>query len=211
MKTTLAATSSPFLSADGLLNLDAIKALGDETKKIVKGGAKPEQIIVASRKVKGVKYSAKEEKAENFKYIVKRAFKVASRKRLTDKSLGSVQVLFYVPAAADMDKKLAAKVKNALAAVKSHATKAEKLKETVKKKKGKIRDVANKEFGKNIEIVKKLLLGTGIKEKDMVLASSMFGQSLLVKIAGDAVISIGKSDLDKFKAAVKQAKAAAAE
>ena len=106
------------------------------------------------------------------------------------------------------DKVVAAEVKKAVSAINMHNKKALKVVDKVKVEKTKIRDAANAEFDKNVEAVKAILLAGGIKEANIVVGQSMFGKVVHVKLPNGGVVSIGKSDDTKLRAAKKMNQAA---
>lgn len=90
-----------------------------------------------------------------------------------------------------------------------HNTKAEKVVTKVKGEKAKIRDAAEADFQNNVDQLKALLAGAGLKEANIVTGSGMFGTVVYVKLPKGGVVSIGKADTTKFNAAKKAAAAAA--
>ena len=51
-----------------------------------------------------------------------------------------------------------------------------------------------------------MLVEAGVKETNIVEATSMFGKTVLIKLPSGSVIQLGKSDITKFNAAKKAAK-----
>lgn len=211
----LAASTNPFLDADNHLNVARVQALNVQVtaafNKAQDAAPKPLkalQTFVISRKAKPAKYSAGMEKKADLKYLTQRALKIGVVKRMTERSAIRNMPLLAVYDNAVLGA-LAAKVKQAVSAIAMHLKRADKTKLSVGKVKTKLRDAANKSFDSSITALKALLVGGGLKESDMVIGTSMFGKNMMVKLGADLVVSIGKSDIDKFKAAVKAAKAAA--
>lgn len=212
---SVSATASSFLDADKHLNVDRVKALNLKVTEAVKKynakadkPAKALQIFIISRKAKPVKYSAASEKKGDLKYQTQRALKIGSVKRITEAGAVRNMPLLAVYDSEVVGATLAAQCKQAATAINNHLKRADKTKETVGKAKAKVRDAANKAFDSSVEIMTDLLLEAGLKEKDMVIGSSMFGKTMLVKLSDGSVVSIGKSDATKFRDAVKAARAA---
>ncbi len=211
--------SNPFLDSDNHLNVDRVKALQAKVLEVVKtfptvnakGKAvkppRPEQTFVVKRKAKSTKFSSGSAKKGDLKYLTQRAIKLRAVKRLSEKGAIANMALLTVYEASLMGK-LAPQVKQAAAACAKHMKAADKTKTGVTKIKTKLRDESNKVFVASVAAIKKILAAGGIKDKDLVESKGMGGSTLLVNLGGDKVISIGKSDMTKFKTARKNASAA---
>ncbi len=222
--TSLSANTSgnPYLDSDGHINVEKIETLQKRVKEAeaefptTKPNGKPLkpprplQIFMRQRKAKIAKVNASLEKKRDLKYLTQRAIKVGSVRRLTDKNQLRNMVLLtvYDADALPNSPKLAKSIKLAASAITKHQKSADKTKTGVKKVKEKVRDEANKIFAVSLKAIKKILVAGGVKDKDMTMSSGMGGQTLLINLGGDNVVSIGKSDPTKFKAAKKAAEAA---
>ena len=208
----LSATTNPYLDSDNHLNVDRVKALNVQVQaayeKAAEGEAKPPkplQTFVISRKSKPVKFSAALNNKGDLKYLTQRALKIGTVKRITERSSIRNAPLLSVYESTVLGG-LAAKVKMAISAINTHLKRSDKTKASVGKLKGKIRDEANKVFDASVTSLKEVLVEGGMKESDMIIGTSMFGKTMLVKLGADNVVSVGKSDMSKFKAAVKASK-----
>lgn len=213
---TAAAGSNPYLDSDNHLNIEKVMALQAKVKAVEadfptendKGRAikppKPVQTFIIARKAKPIKASAALQKKGDLKYLTRRAVKVGTVKRLTEKSaIRNLPLLtVYEPA---LMGKLAASVKQAVSAILKHQKSADKTKAGVTKVKTKVRDASNKVFDGSLKKLQAILSAGGLKDKDLVMSKGMYGMSMLVNLGGDNVISIGKSDPAKFKDARKAA------
>lgn len=213
-----AVSANPFISADGLLNFDAVAKLQEKVAGVIKASvptkktpdAEPAKVVavyVKKRTAKPVKYSVAMQKKGDHKYLVARATKIAMRKRLAPEALARVAVVLQV--IETEDKTLAANLKKAVAAINSHVKKLERVVAKVTTEKGKLRDAANAVFDKSVGLLKEKLLSAGVKEADIVEATGMMGKTVLVRLSKENIVSIGKADATRFAAAVKAAKAAA--
>jgi hypothetical protein len=207
----VAASTNPYLDADNHINVARIQALQIAVTKVAAKAQdaapkplRPIQTFVISRKAKPIRYSASSEGKKDLKYLSQRALKIGVVKRMTDRSSIRNKPLLTV-----YDKTvlgaLADKVKLAVSAINSHLKRADRTRTAVTKAKTKIRDVAAAQFDKSVETLKSVLSDAGLKDTDMVIGTSMFGKTMLVKLPDGSVVSVGKSDLDRFKAAKKAA------
>lgn len=218
---SLSATN-PYLSADGLVNVAALNKLNTRiaaaNKKIggatlVRGVMKPtkrESPIFYSAKPL-VPYSASLDKKNDHKYKTVRGQQIKSRTKMPAEGARTrMSIVLQGTFVGIEDKALLAEIRKATTAIGSHNKKAEKVVGKVKVEKTKIRDAANKEFDANVDAVKAILLAGGIKEANIVVGTSMFGKVVHVKLPNGGVVSIGKSDETKLRAAKKTAAAPAA-
>lgn len=206
----VAEAAAGFLAADGFLNSDALASLNKQLLEALKKANKTAEkeikalsVFVKSRRAKAVKYSAASEKKGDLKYRVRRAFKIAERKRMTEKAHGRVEVILTVVPKEILSKALATRLKEAQAAIKKHSGKIEKTLAGIKKIKEKTKEGDNKVFMQSVKLLTDLLDKSGHKEKDRVIGKTMFGTSVFVRLGADNYITIGKSDAAKFKAAQK--------
>lgn len=219
----LAATAgvNPFLDADKHLNIGKIQALQAKVEALEadfpteneKGRAikppKPVQTFMISRKAKPAKISASLQKKGDLKYLTQRAIKVGSLKRVTDRALVRNMKLLTVYEPAVLGKVLAPQVKQAAAAIVRHQAMALKTKTNVTKVRTQTRDAANKVFDASTAKLMAILTAGGIKDTMVTMSKGMGGVAMLVNLGGGNVVSIGKSDDAKFRAAKKAAAAAA--
>ena len=211
----LAATANPFLDEDSHLNVARVQALNAQVTaafgKAQDDSAKPiraVQTFVISRKAKPVKFSSALNRKGDLKYLTQRALKIGVVKRMTERSSIRNMPLLAVYDSAVIGAPLAAKVKQAMSAINTHLKRADKTKTSVGKVKAKIRDEGNAMFNESIALLSKILGAGGLKDSDKVIGTSMFGKTMLVKLSADNVVSVGKSDIAKFRAAQKAAKEA---
>ncbi len=217
--TSVSAGANPFLDADGHVNIDRIAALQEKVKAMEENfpttkpngkpakPPRPETIYVRLRKAKTTKFSSGSQKKGDLKYLTQRAVKIGTVRRITEKNQIRNLPMLTVYDSSLMGK-LAPQIKQAVSAITKHMKSAEKTKTGVKKVKDKARDEGNKVFAVSLTAIKKILLAGGVKDKDLIESKGMYGMSMLVNLGGDNVISIGKSDASKFKAAKKAAAAA---
>lgn len=204
---SVSATANKFLSPDNLLNFNAVEAFQAKVKKVLE----PEErciYIVISRKAKPVAYSKSLDSKGDLRYRTKRAVKVAQRTRYNPES--TVRVLAQFPVKpTEATQKLVAEWKMLEKAVAAHLKNIDRVKTGVTKEKAKIRAASEKEFNAGLKVLRDFLTEAGLDvEKNMVESQGMMGgKSILLKLNNDAVFSIGKSDISKFRAAVKNAQA----
>lgn len=214
-KTSLSA-ANPFLAADGFLNVASIIKSGAALQKAVDnmGEAAPKLTgcYVISTKAKPGNYSAAKDKARDFKYLTTRLVKVAERKRLPKEG---VSVLLF-PTYDKLPRDLSATQRSMVSAVSQHMKKLEKEAEKIKGEKADIRDAANAAFNDSVDLLRTMLNAIPeaarkqmkfAPDRDMVESTGMFGKTVLIKVGPQSVISIGKSDLAKFNAAKRAARA----
>lgn len=224
---SLSAVSNKFLNNDNHINMQAVTELNDKINAILKGlpvvNAKgkpikmpiPDATYTVKRRAKIVKFDSAANNRGDLNYLAKRALPVKKTRRLTDRgAIRNMAVLTVYPVdkmtkafGEDPFAKLRKSIKEAEAAFEKHSKRADKTKESVKSEKTKIRDASNALFSKAISAFKKVLGDTDIDmDRDLVESSGMGGKTVLLKLDKDLVVSIGKSDMTKFKAA--RAKAA---
>jgi hypothetical protein len=219
---SLSASSNQFLNDDNHLNTVAVKELEDKIQAIVKGlpvtNAKgkvikmpiPEKTFTVNRRKRQEKFDSAKHKRGDLNYLAKRALPVKQTKRLTDRGAIRNMAMLTIYPADKMEKaygedpflKLRKTIKLAVSAFEKHMKRADKTKESVKTQKTKIRDASNELFGKAIAAFKKVLKSTNVDmDKDLIESSGMGGKTVLLKLDKELVVSIGKSDMTKFKAA----------
>lgn len=206
---TSESAANAYLMEDGLVNFSKIATLSDRIEKAMKGqeDAKTTAVFVAPRRAKPVQFSATKQRSGDHKYLLSRAVKVVSRKRITPEAYARVKVLLKCYDPASLTKALADGQKLAQAALKSHMGKMNKVTVKVKKEKGKIRDAEGKVFDESLDLVYEILQQGGLPVGSITETKGMFGSQMLVKLDEGHVISIGKSDISKFRAAKKAEKA----
>ena len=210
--------ANPFLSQDGLVDLTAFSRLETKLDKANKAlvaanekQAKPARLkqalpMLCTRKPL-IKFTASLDKKGDHKYKLARGQQIKTRTKLpAAESSIKVKVLLTF-AYEGLDKALLAEVKKAHTAAAQHNRKALKQVDGVKNEKAKIRDAQNAEFDKNVDALKEILLAGGIKESNVVVGQSMFGKVVHVKLPNGGVVSIGKSDEAKLRAAKKSQQA----
>lgn len=213
MKTIIslsAASTNRFLDPDGLLNVPALTKFQANIAAKVPTNLKGSVFYITQDKKKnGTKYSAALENKGDFKYRLGRALPVATRARFTSILPGKHFVLLMVPPRMSQTELLTeaqrASLKEAESAIKAHMRKSESSKAKVSKEKAAIRSEDEKIFNQSIDSLKELLLEGGLKESDMVVAQGMFGRAMLVKLSPTNVVSIGHSDMAKFRIAKRAA------
>lgn len=206
----LSAAANPYLMADGLVDIDKIKAAAAKLDKKYKESEEAKAIgfYLVPRRVKPVKYSAAKAKAKDVKYLTTRAAKLVFRKRLTDAALVRNVVMFTVyENTAAADSKI---IRSVVSACNAHLKKSEGVKTTVTKEKDKIRTANEKEFNLALGDLRDLLenVKEGYADANMVESSGMMGKTILLKVGKNTVVSIGRSDMAKFRAAKKAASSA---
>lgn len=208
------AAANPFLGADGHIDLTAAGRLAAKietaNKAVLKTAEKQPKnattIYYTSKPL--AKYSASLDKKGDHKYLALRAQQVKSRTRMPTAG-SSVKMSVILPAAlTGVPADILKAVKQFESAANRHNTKAEKVVTKVKTEKAKIRDAAEADFQNNVDQLKALLAGAGLKEANIVTGSGMFGTVVYVKLPKGGVVSIGKADTTKFNAAKKAAAAA---
>lgn len=214
----LAATKNAFLNNDNHLNVAKIQELNGKIKEIIKGlpttkengkpikPPKPTQTFVIKRKAKIVKFDSALNNSGNLTYLARRALPVKETKRLTERgAVRNIDILTVYDK--EILGKLAGPVKEAVAAIGIHMKRADKTKDSVKKEKTVIRDANAKEFDRCAKVFKAFLKANGVDvDKDLVQTSGgLGGKAVLLRLDKDTVVSIGRSEMTKFKAAKKAA------
>lgn len=205
---SLSATPNPYLLADGMVNLPKIITLGERAAKLITPDGGNAQVLGAyyyPRKAKPIGYSAAKEKKPDVKYLSQRAVKLTFRKRLTTNANVKLLLPILAPKLPGVTPALAAQIKQAHAAIKRHVTKSESVKGKATKIRGAIREADQKVFESSVSLLKDLAAKAGLNEANIVESQSMFGKVVLVKLGPDNVISVGKSDMTRFRAAKKAA------
>lgn len=210
--------ANPYLSADGQVD---IVAFGKLAKKIASANDKADELASMQPRGKApknatpifytrkevVKYSASLEKKNDHKYKVLRGQQIKFRTKMPTAE-SNIKLKVLLPATAvGIDKVTAAEVKKAISAIAAHNKKAIKIVDKVKVEKAKTRDAANAEFDTNVQEMTDILNAGGINASNIAIGQSMFGKVVHVKLPSGGVISIGKSDIAKFRAAKKTAAA----
>lgn len=197
-----ASTGNPYLDKDGYINVKELAALAREIdRKALKKGLKDEEIYYARKLI--VKHDTERAKNQGEVFTKKRAQPIKTRKKMpTAGSRVSMMVVLHLYKG--LDGSFAGDVKLALKAIEKHNKHAnvfiEKNKEQAKKKREKL----NKEFDTNVDVVSKVLIKGGVKEKDLAIGQSMMGKTVLVKLPNGGYISVGKADKERFDKAKHQ-------
>lgn len=202
--------ANPFLSPDGLLNGAAVASLQKRVDTAAKKLEAPKVLGIYYTGKPFQNYSAAQDKKGDHKYLTLRGQQVRVKKsRVTPGTKpelyvkkGKVMLVDYDGLPDALEKQLELFVK----AANSHNTKAEKVATKVKGEKSKLREAASAEFDKASQELTDMLVEAGIKEANIVEATSMFGKTVLIKLPSGSVIQLGKSDITKFNAAKKAAK-----
>lgn len=204
-----AATSHEhFLNADGLLNVDRIRALQTRIEGILdklpntKGNYLGAFVFKAGTRL--TKYNASSAKKNDAKYLKQRAVPAIMRKS------PNLQTSFILLDLWKNSKKLfpavAEDYKFAVQAIKKHNTNTGKTKKAVVKVKKVERKESMKEFNAAMKVVRSTLSGAGIKPESIVEAVNMFGSKVVLwNLGGGNIVSIGKSDPKAWRAAKKLA------
>lgn len=203
--------ANPFLMADGLVNFDKIKALNVKTSKLQPdkaAGIAVTGVYTIPRRAKPTKHSAAKHKAVDIKYLGQRAIKVSLKKRLTPAGAIRNIPLLTVVDGTGVPASLKSQLKQAVSALNSHMKKTDSVKTKVAAKRTKLRSEADKEFDVALAAFKTILTNAGVKPTDLIESKGMMGRTVLLKVGGGSVVSIGRSDMTRFKAAVKASKAA---
>lgn len=210
--------ANPFLSADGLVDLTAFAKLSAKIEKantaLVASDEnfmpdKPKRIkqafpmLCTSKPLH--KFTASLDKKGDHKYKLARSQQIKTRTKMpaADSRVKVAVLLSFLYEG--VDRALVAEVKKAHSAAAQHNKKALKQVDAVKSEKAEIRDAANAAFDENIESLKGILLAGGIKESNIVVGQSMFGKVVHVKLPNGGVVSVGKSDDARLRAAKKAA------
>jgi len=163
---------------------------------------KPNLIMAIGIKAKVETFNAaKNRKADAFTYQARRASKITTRTKETDK----MRVFLRQYPKGVLPKELEKQVREAFAALATHTRKAEKVKATVQKERGVLKDAKATAFTQAGEELKNILIATGLSEKSIVEGKSMMGApSLFIKLPKTKqVISINISDAKAMNAAKK--------
>lgn len=223
--------SNEFLSNDKLLNVAAVEALEAEIQTIVKqlpllsekGKVRklpiPEQTFIVNRRKKVEKFDAEKNKADNLAYLGKRAIPVKASRRLTDRGARLNRALLTIYPEDKMAKvygddpmaNLRKRMRTAVKALNIHIERIAMVKAKVGVARVATREQNTEIFDKALKALRKMLTGAGIDSKNLVESKGMMGKTILLKIDKDNVVSIGRSDPEKFSAAVKAAAAAESE
>lgn len=223
---SLSTASNKFLNNDNHLNIAVVKELEDKIQGIVKAlpvvNAKgkpiklpiPERTFTVNRRKKIEKFDSAKNNRGDLNYLAKRALPVKDAKRLTDRGAVRNMALLTIFPVDKMTKaygedpflKIRKTIKEAVSAFTTHMKRAGKTTESVKKEKTKNRDESNKAHSVALKAFFALLGETDFDmDKDLIESSGMGGKAVLLRVGKNDVISIGKSDITKFKAAVKKA------
>lgn len=223
---SLSAVSNKFLNNDNHLNIAAVQELEGKIQAIVKAlpvtnekgkvlkRPIPEQCFTVNRRKKIEKFNSAKNNAGDLTYLTKRAIPVKASRQLTERGSIRNMALLTIYPVDKMEKvygddpfaKLRKTIKECVSAMNTHMKRADKTKEGVTKERVKNREIANTAFTKAIKAFRKVLADAGIDmDKDLVESKGMMGQTILLRMGKDDVVSIGKSDISKFKEAKRKA------
>ena len=217
-KVILAAISesaaNPFLSQDGLVDLTAYarldakvikanKALEAANAKLDKPARLKLALPMLCTRKPLVKFTASLDKKGDHKYKLARGQQIKTRTKLPAAGSNVKIKLLLTEVFEGVDKTLISEVKKAHTAASMHNRKALKQVDGVKNEKAKIRDAANAEFDTNVAALTEILTAGGIKPANIVVGQSMFGKVVHVKLPNGGVVTIGKSDDARLRAAKK--------
>lgn len=196
--------ANTFSMPDGLVNFDRIKALNLKTAPLAEDTTnKVSGYYTIPRKAKPAKHSATKHKAVDVKYLTQRAVKVSFKKRLTTAGLVRNVALLTVVEGPGVSASIKAQIKSAVSALNSHMKKTDSVKTKVTAKKTKLRAAADKDFDAALASFKVILTDAGVPDTDLVESKGMMGRTVLLKVHTDQVVSIGRSDMARFRAAKK--------
>ena len=204
---SLSAGANAYAAADGMLTFAKVLTLAASLDKGAKSRAeddkagRPVAVYVMPRRAKPAAYSVTSERKGDLKYRTQRAVKVVMRKRIKPESLARVKVLLNVYSKDVLTATQYAAQAAAVKALNAHMKKADASRAKVTKEKGKVRAEDNRVFEQSLRMVSQVLDKGGIAAANVATAQSMFGLQMFVKLDNDHVISIGKSDIAKFRAA----------
>lgn len=206
-----AAGVNPYLSADGMLNFEAVSKLQEKVAALLKADSKTQELkvtstFVMSRRAKPAKYSASSEKKGDLKYLTQRSIKLAERKRLRPESFARISILLQIIDGPKVTAAVQASFKAVRSAIVAHTKKITKVHDNVSKKKAVVRDEQNAAAEESFGMLKELLEKAGIRDTSIVESKSIMGKTLLVKVGPNNVVSVGKADMTRFRAAQKAAK-----
>lgn len=202
-KNVSTSAANAYLDADNHLNVARVEALNTAIQKKVGKNTEEKTTMVFKipRKAKIAKYSTGKANKGDLKYLGQRAVKISAAKRMSDASLIKNKPLLMVYDKRVIGDALAAKAKMAASAINTHMKRAGKTKTMVTKEKGKLRDAANKDFDGAMVAFQKIVAAGGLNPSDMVVTTGMMGKTVLLRVGKDMVVSVGKSDMKRFKAA----------
>jgi hypothetical protein len=185
-----------FVCEDKATAEKAVETYGRSAKVV-----SPIMYYTVPKRSKAVKYSAVKTKAKEPAYMKKRAINISERTSVSE----AVTQLLPVYAKGVLSAALEKKMMTAVSALKSHINKVPKVKETAGAQADKNRAVKQKEYAGLAKEVRALLEESGIKAANIVLGTSIAGQTLYVKLASGKVMTVGLSSVENFNKAKKAA------
>ena len=197
-----------YLSKDGYINTPAfIELVRDIDKLAVAEGLKPLEIHFSKKAIVRDDHPSKA-KLEASAFEKKRAQPIKMRKRPpTSGSAVRMMVLLRNYKGLDQFADYWKDYQLALKAIERHNTKAERVIASIKTVAAKKRDAANAAFDKNIDcFVNKVLP----EDAEYIIGQSMMGKTVILRLPNGGYLSVGKSDKQKYDAAVAKSQEAAA-
>ncbi len=197
-----------YLSKDGYINTPAfIELVRDIDKLAVAEGLKPLEIHFSKKAIVRDDHPSKA-KLEASAFEKKRAQPIKMRKRPpTSGSAVRMMVLLRNYKGLDQFADYWKDYQLALKAIERHNSKAERVIASIKTVAAKKRDAANAAFDKNIDcFVNKVLP----EDAEYIIGQSMMGKTVILRLPNGGYLSVGKSDKQKYDAAVAKAEEAEA-
>lgn len=185
-----------FVCADKATAEKAVETYGRSAKVV-----SPILFYTVPKRSKAVKYSAAKTKAKEPAYMKKRAINISERTSVSE----AVTLLLPVYAKGVLSAALEKKMMTAASALKSHINKVPKVKETAGAQADKNRAAKQKEYAGLAKEVRAMLEESGIKAANIILGTSIAGQTLYVKLPSGKVMTVGLSSIENFNKAKKAA------
>lgn len=161
----------------------------------------PVMYYTVPKRSKAVKFSAAKTKAKEPAYMKKRAINISERTSVSD----AVTPVLSVYAKGVLSASLEKKQQQAVTAIKAHINKIPKVKETAGAQADKNRAAKQKEYAGLAKEVRAMLEESGIKSANIILGTSIAGQTLYVKLPSGKVMTVGLSSIENFNKAKKAA------
>lgn len=157
----------------------------------------PAFYYVASKKAKTTKMSAAKDKANDVKYLRARAVKVAERKKLSDAVVALLPV-FDKGVLPQFD----ADIRAAVTEIKKHMAKAEVTRRRIEKVSAENRSQRQAAYAELVDEVQ-ALFGDKIKPQNIVMGTSIAGQTMYVKLPSGKIMTVSISTPQNFNKARK--------
>lgn len=192
-----------YLSKDGYINVEAfVELVRDIDKLAAAEGLKPMELHYTKKALVREDHPSKA-KLDEAVFEKKRAQPIKLRKR-PPVSGSAVRMMVLLRNYKDLDQ-FADYWKDynlALKAIERHNTKAERVIASTKATAAKKRDVANAAFDKNIDCLLNKVLP---EDAEYIIGQSMMGKTVILRLPNGGYVSVGKSDKQKYDAAVAKA------